>query len=81
MSFRDIGPDMQAVLGRRSGASRRAAVADRDREIVYLHLQGKSLREIARKVGLSSHTSVGKVLQRDAAAVRSLPSAGSGSGS
>ena len=77
MSWKHIGADMQAALGRRSGESRRAAVADRDREIVYLREQGLSLREIGRKVGIT-YRGVGYILKRDAALLPS-PSAGSGS--
>ena len=66
---KDLSPEAQARRGRVSGLRRRRAKLHRDRQIHALHLQGKSLREIARKVGLSSHTSVGKVLQRDRAVV------------
>ena len=62
---KDTSPEAQRRRGLVSGFRRRQANVHRDHQIHMLHIQGKSLRQIAKAVGLRSHNSVKKVLERD----------------
>ena len=83
MSWKHASGELQAEMARRNGVKRRAAVADRDRAIIRASAAGATQRALAARFGIS-RASIRHVLKRDGGAdpaVRSLLSAGSGSGS
>ena len=62
----DHSPDLQAERGKLSGASRRAKVAARDRNIVLLAGEGHTSGEISRADGRAPGELSSYVLKRDA---------------
>ena len=59
-----VDPEQQAWRGRRSGEARRAKTADRDKGIVWLHLEGLTQAQIAQDAGVHQ-TTVSRILNRD----------------
>ena len=66
---KDLSPEAQRRRGLVSGFRRRQANVHRDRVIHRLHMEGKGLRTIAKAVGLKSHNSVKRIIERDATVI------------
>ena len=66
---KDTSPEAQRRRGLVSGFRRRQANVHRDRVIHRLHMEGKGLRTIAKAVGLKSHNSVKRIIERDATVI------------
>ena len=66
---KDLSPAAQRRRGLVSGFRRRQANVHRDRVIHRLHMEGKGLRTIAKAVGLRSHNSVKRIIERDATVI------------